>query len=92
MEVPLSTMTTAAVAEPGVSEFAWRTVVLDDPRPDEVLVRIVATGLCHTDLTVLAGRQPTQLHLRLHRGDRGRGDGRLGRRQPGILAARPAPG
>ncbi|HEX4360981.1 MAG TPA: NAD(P)-dependent alcohol dehydrogenase [Pseudonocardia sp.] len=61
MEVTLSTTTTAAVAEPGVGEFAWRTVVLDDPRPDEVLVRIVATSLCHTDLTVLAGRQPTQL-------------------------------
>ena len=57
----MSTMTTAAVAAPGVGEFAWRTVVLDDPRADEMLVRIVATGLCHTDLTVLAGRQPTEL-------------------------------
>ncbi|MGH1565223.1 alcohol dehydrogenase catalytic domain-containing protein [Mumia sp. DW29H23] len=28
---------------------------LDDLRPDEVLVRIEATGLCHTDLVTLAG-------------------------------------
>ena len=33
-------------------EFTFTEVELDDPRPDEVLVRIVATGLCHTDLTV----------------------------------------
>jgi aryl-alcohol dehydrogenase len=33
-------------------EFAFAEVELDDPRPDEVLVRVVATGLCHTDLTV----------------------------------------
>lgn len=33
-------------------EFTFAEVELDDPRPDEVLVRVVATGLCHTDLTV----------------------------------------
>lgn len=33
-------------------EFVFTEVALDDPRPDEVLVRVVATGLCHTDLTV----------------------------------------
>ncbi|WP_183096335.1 NAD(P)-dependent alcohol dehydrogenase [Nocardioides stalactiti] len=33
-------------------EFVFTEVELDDPRPDEVLVRVVATGLCHTDLTV----------------------------------------
>jgi aryl-alcohol dehydrogenase len=33
-------------------EFAFAEVDLDGPRQDEVLVRIVATGLCHTDLTV----------------------------------------
>ncbi len=29
-----------------------RDIVLDDPGPNEVLVRIVASGVCHTDLTV----------------------------------------
>ena len=32
--------------------FTFTEVEIDDPRPDEVLVRVVATGLCHTDLTV----------------------------------------
>ncbi|MFF0456431.1 NAD(P)-dependent alcohol dehydrogenase [Nocardia africana] len=53
--------TTAAVAYPGARDFAWEPVVLDDPGPGEVLVRMVATGVCHTDLSVLAGRLPTPL-------------------------------
>ena len=48
--------TTVALAgapfTPESHEFVFTDVELDDPRPDEVLVRIVATGLCHTDLTV----------------------------------------
>ena len=48
-----------------VFEAPEKAVVADLDRPeigpDEVLVRTVATGLCHTDLTVLAGRQPTEL-------------------------------
>ncbi|WP_435769300.1 NAD(P)-dependent alcohol dehydrogenase [Nocardioides sp. SYSU DS0651] len=43
--------TVAMVEEPG-GEFVLAEVELDEPRDDEVLVRIVATGLCHTDLTV----------------------------------------
>lgn len=43
--------TVALVEEPG-GEFTFAEVELDEPREDEVLVRIVATGLCHTDLTV----------------------------------------
>ena len=30
--------------------FKVETLLLDEPRPDEVLVRIVATGMCHTDM------------------------------------------
>ena len=29
-----------------------REIVVDDPGPGEVLVRLVASGVCHTDLTV----------------------------------------
>ncbi len=29
-----------------------RDITLDDPDPNEVLIRIVASGVCHTDLTV----------------------------------------
>ncbi|WP_432181606.1 NAD(P)-dependent alcohol dehydrogenase [Streptomyces sp. NBC_00063] len=57
----MPTPTTAAVARVGEDTFHWERVVLDDPRADEVLVRLVATGLCHTDLSVLAGRLPTPL-------------------------------
>lgn len=41
---------TAAVSRGPDSPFTLETVELDEPRADEVLVRIVATGLCHTDL------------------------------------------
>jgi aryl-alcohol dehydrogenase len=44
--------TTVAIAESPGAEFALVDVDLDGPRPEEVLVRIVATGLCHTDLSV----------------------------------------
>ncbi|MEU3010160.1 NAD(P)-dependent alcohol dehydrogenase [Nocardia asteroides] len=53
--------TTAGVARVGADNFSWERVVLDDPGPGEVLVRLVATGVCHTDLSVLAGRLPTPL-------------------------------
>lgn len=43
--------TVVLVEEPG-ADFSFAEVELDEPRADEVLVRIVATGLCHTDLTV----------------------------------------
>ena len=48
--------TTAALVEApfadGTHDFTLAEVELDEPRADEVLVRIVAAGLCHTDLTV----------------------------------------
>lgn len=31
---------------------------LDDPGPDEVLVRITAAGVCHSDLSVIDGNRP----------------------------------
>ena len=33
-------------------------VSVDQPREDEVLVRVVAAGICHTDLAVRSGRMP----------------------------------
>jgi aryl-alcohol dehydrogenase len=41
--------TVAIVNEPG-GDFSLEEVDIDAPRDDEILVRIVATGLCHTDL------------------------------------------
>ena len=52
--------TTVAIVEQQGGDFVLDEVDLDDPRPDEVLVRIVATGLCHTDLT-LRGFLPPEM-------------------------------
>ncbi|MEV1007307.1 NAD(P)-dependent alcohol dehydrogenase [Streptomyces sp. NPDC049881] len=45
---------TAAVARAPGSPFVLETLDLDDPRPDEILVRVAAAGLCHTDLVAKA--------------------------------------
>lgn len=42
--------TEAAVVRPGTGTFARETLRVDEPRPDELLVRIVGSGICHTDL------------------------------------------
>lgn len=42
----------AAVFEDKSGHAAIETLELDDPRDDELLVRIVATGVCHTDIKV----------------------------------------
>lgn len=41
------------------------TVTLDPPGADEVLVRIVAAGLCHSDLSVINGDRPRPLPMAL---------------------------
>ena len=41
---------TAAVVREPEGAFRLETLELDAPRPDEVLVRIAGTGICHTDL------------------------------------------
>ncbi|MGX1810758.1 NAD(P)-dependent alcohol dehydrogenase [Nocardia sp. NPDC055321] len=41
---------TAAVARGAQAPLGLEAVTLEEPRADEVLVRIVASGVCHTDL------------------------------------------
>ncbi|MGE3744659.1 MAG: NAD(P)-dependent alcohol dehydrogenase [Sphingomonadaceae bacterium] len=54
---------TAAIAhEPG-GAFSIQTAQLDDPRDDEILIRIVAVGLCHTDLSVRDQMIPVPLPI-----------------------------
>lgn len=43
---------TAAVTPAQSQPFKLQELTLDDPQPTEVLVKIVATGMCHTDLVV----------------------------------------
>lgn len=53
--------TRAAVVENPGAPFVVQEVELDDVRPGEVLVRMVAAGLCHTDLGVQHGGIPFAL-------------------------------
>ena len=55
------TTTTAAVVESPGSGFALQEIGLEEPRDDEVLVRMTAAGLCHTDLGVAHGALPFPL-------------------------------
>jgi aryl-alcohol dehydrogenase len=42
----------AAVAEAADRPLTLQEVELDEPRADEILVRLVACGICHTDMTM----------------------------------------
>jgi len=42
----------AAVAREEAQPFSAEELELEEPRMGEVLVRVVATGVCHTDLIV----------------------------------------
>ena len=57
----MSITTRAAVVESAGAPFTLSEVVLDDPGPHEAVVRLVATGLCHTDLGVASGGLPFPL-------------------------------
>jgi aryl-alcohol dehydrogenase len=46
----------AAVSREGSNVPTIEEIDLEAPRPDEVLVRIVATGICHTDINAHNGR------------------------------------
>jgi aryl-alcohol dehydrogenase len=48
----------AVVPQPGAA-FVSTHLELDEPRDDEVLVRIVGVGICHTDLVAQAGALST---------------------------------
>jgi aryl-alcohol dehydrogenase len=52
---------TAALASTPGGDFSIETVQLDDPRADEIRVRIAAVGVCHTDLVARDGGMPFSL-------------------------------
>ena len=49
----------AAVAREKGGPLTLETLDLEDPRDDEILVRVIATGVCHTDIVVRDGLLPT---------------------------------
>lgn len=51
----------AAVAREHHGPLHLEMLELDEPQADEILVRVVATGVCHTDIVVRDGMLPTPL-------------------------------
>ena len=57
----MTTNARAAICRGHDHPFTIEAVELADLRPDEVLVRIVACGICHTDLAVRDEQLPVPL-------------------------------
>lgn len=57
--IPIS----AAVVRSKGGPWSIESLELDEPRDDEVLVRIVATGICHTDLSMRDQYLPVRLPI-----------------------------
>jgi aryl-alcohol dehydrogenase len=55
-----STAVGAVTSSPG-APFELRDLVVEEPRDDEIVVRIVASGICHTDATAQNGGLPFPL-------------------------------
>ena len=45
----------AVIASEENKSFSYEEVEIDDPRDDEILVKIKAVGLCHTDVIARDG-------------------------------------
>ena len=54
----MPTTATAAVLYEANGQFTLQEVELDDPRSDEILVRIEASGVCHTDMMARSMLEP----------------------------------
>lgn len=75
----------AAVAEAKGEPFQIQDLELDEPRADEVLVRIVACGICQTDAHVWHQRLPTPLPIVLGH----EGSGIVERVGPSVVSIKP---
>ncbi|MBK8309176.1 MAG: alcohol dehydrogenase catalytic domain-containing protein [Gammaproteobacteria bacterium] len=52
-------------AGPDFEKLSVEDVTLEPPRSGEVMIRMAATGVCHSDLSVLHGRRAVPLPLAL---------------------------
>jgi aryl-alcohol dehydrogenase len=59
----MTTQAKAAICRGQHAPFAIEDVELDDLRADELRIRIVACGICHTDLAVRDGQLPVPLPI-----------------------------
>lgn len=51
----------AAIARESGKPLSVENIHIEEPRENEILVKIVATGVCHTDMAVMAGILPTPM-------------------------------
>ncbi|MGO7345547.1 NAD(P)-dependent alcohol dehydrogenase [Rhizobium johnstonii] len=51
----------AAIARAQGASLSLETIDIEEPRDNEILVKVVATGVCHTDIVVRDGMLPTPL-------------------------------
>ncbi|MBB5752561.1 zinc-dependent alcohol dehydrogenase family protein [Prosthecomicrobium pneumaticum] len=67
MQIRAAVLEQSGLAAPYAASrpLAIRTLTLDPPGPGEVLVRIEAAGLCHSDLSVVDGNRPRPLPMAL---------------------------
>ena len=67
MEIKAAVLTAMEVAAPYAASqpLTVETWELDPPGPGEVLVRIKAAGLCHSDLSVINGNRPRPMPMAL---------------------------
>ncbi|MCC8188701.1 MAG: NAD(P)-dependent alcohol dehydrogenase [Bacteroides sp.] len=53
----------AAVLKNPKEDFVMEEVEMEDPRSNEVVVKVIATGLCHTDVAVIEQYMPLPLPI-----------------------------
>ncbi len=51
----------AAIARAQGADLSLETIDIEEPRDNENLVKVIATGVCHTDIVVRDGMLPTPL-------------------------------
>lgn len=59
-ELKMISETTALVANKVNEPLKLETIAVDQLQPDEALVEIHATGVCHTDVSCIDGTLPAQ--------------------------------
>jgi aryl-alcohol dehydrogenase len=59
----MASTTNAAVSDDVHAPFEFEELIIDEPRAGEVQVRMVAAGVCHTDMAVLDGWIPTSFPI-----------------------------
>ncbi|HLS78748.1 MAG TPA: NAD(P)-dependent alcohol dehydrogenase [Nocardia sp.] len=64
----MGVVTTAALSRDPGAPFSLEQVRIDGPRADEILVRVVASGICHTDLVTRAAGSAERPVLLGHEG------------------------